>query len=96
MILVSLRPTAQRDLDEIWDYSADRWGLDRADDYVLEIRSNITALPTSGHRQSSRDDLYPDLRQARTGAHLIFFLIGDQTFEVVRILHERRDAAALI
>jgi plasmid stabilization system protein ParE len=26
-----LTPRAQEDLDEIWDYMADRWGLDQAE-----------------------------------------------------------------
>ena len=27
-------PRAQSDLDEIWDYTADRWGLEQAETYT--------------------------------------------------------------
>ena len=32
-----LSPRAQADLDDIWDYSCERWGDDRAESYVRSI-----------------------------------------------------------
>jgi hypothetical protein len=32
-----LSPRAQADLDDIWDYTADRWGLDQAETYTRDI-----------------------------------------------------------
>ena len=29
-----LKPRAQADLDEIWDYTVDRWGIDQAETYL--------------------------------------------------------------
>jgi toxin ParE1/3/4 len=33
-----LSPREQTDLDEIWDYSADTWGIDQADSYTRDQR----------------------------------------------------------
>jgi toxin ParE1/3/4 len=30
-------PRAQRNLDEIWDYSAATWGIDQAEAYIRQI-----------------------------------------------------------
>jgi plasmid stabilization system protein ParE len=32
-----LSPRAQRDMVEIWDYTAENWGDDQAESYVLAI-----------------------------------------------------------
>jgi plasmid stabilization system protein ParE len=31
-------PRARRDIEEIWEYSVDQFGLDRADRYLRDIR----------------------------------------------------------
>lgn len=56
--------------------------------------ARIDALKTDGHRARSADDLYPGLRQTTVASHHIFFLIDDEGIDVVRLLHERMDAAA--
>ena len=32
-----LSPRAESDLDEIWDYTAERWGLDQTETYTRDI-----------------------------------------------------------
>jgi len=39
-----LTPRAQADLDDIWDYTADRWGLDQADTYTRQLWKDIAAV----------------------------------------------------
>jgi toxin ParE1/3/4 len=39
-----LSPRAQSDLDEIWDYTAQRWGARQAERYVRLIGAVIQAL----------------------------------------------------
>jgi toxin ParE1/3/4 len=43
-----LSPAARVDLERIWDYTVDRWGAERAEEYVREIQraSNGAALPS--------------------------------------------------
>ena len=92
---IVVRPLAQRDLDEIWDYTIERWGIDQANRYILEIRRAIDGLPGSASRHSDASHLHPGLRKAKAGAHLVYFF-GGGSIEVVRILHSRRDADALL
>jgi plasmid stabilization system protein ParE len=39
-----LSPRAESDLDEIWDYTADRWGLDQAETYTRQLWERIEAV----------------------------------------------------
>jgi toxin ParE1/3/4 len=96
-VKITLRPLAQRDLDEIWDYSADRWGVDQANRYLSEIRDAIGALAKTASLSSDAEYLHPGLRKTRSGAHLIyFFFFANEGIDVVRILHERRDVSNLL
>jgi toxin ParE1/3/4 len=91
---VTLRPGARGDLANIWSYSAERWGTDQADTYVAEIRSKIAMSADNPNLGSDAGELYPGLRRAKAGSHLIYYLASDTLLDVVRILHFRRDAEA--
>jgi toxin ParE1/3/4 len=39
-----LSPRAQTDLGDIWDYTADRWGLDQAETYTRDQKSNASLI----------------------------------------------------
>jgi plasmid stabilization system protein ParE len=39
-----LSPRAQADLEEIWDYSVEIWGTDRAEHYVRKRPTNTDEL----------------------------------------------------
>lgn len=46
-----LSPRAQADIENIWDYSANRWGPEQAEMYVREIWRRIKKIasrPTMG------------------------------------------------
>jgi toxin ParE1/3/4 len=92
---INLRRRAQADLDAIWDYTYDRWGVEQADFYVQEIRRTIEQLARDVPVSSDVGHLHRGLRKARAGSHLVYFFEGEQ-LDVVRILHERQDAASLI
>jgi toxin ParE1/3/4 len=86
------RPAAVRDLDRIWTWTADRWGVARAERYLRAIRDPCTALATGDHSGTDASEIRPGYRKARAGRHVLFHrLQPDGTVEVVRILHERMD-----
>ena len=88
-----LRPRAVRDIEDIWSYTADRWGAAQAERYVRAIRDACAALASGGHAGTDASDVLPGYRKVRAGRHVVFFRRGpDGSVEVVRILHERMDA----
>ncbi len=89
---VVIRPEAAVDIEDAADYTAEQWGRDQARRYIGDIRKAIERLPIDGLRYPEETAAYPGLRRMRSGHHFIFFLIDDDKVDVVRVMHERRDA----
>jgi toxin ParE1/3/4 len=84
----ALTPAARRDLAEIWFYTADQWGVEQADAYVLRIESDLSGAATGSPLVRAFDDKW----RIKSGHHACFFRkFEGGTIEVIRILHERMD-----
>ena len=89
--LVSLE--AQQDLDDIWDYTEERWGETQAERYASELKASVEAL-ASGKRQGRPcDQIRPGLFKLACGSHVVFYKQTRTAVTVVRILHQRMDFA---
>jgi toxin ParE1/3/4 len=88
---VSYLPAADADLVGIWHYTAEEWGVERADRYVTEIRKRIEGLTTGATASRSADDVRKGLRRAISGRHVVFFRESGARIEVVRVLHQSMD-----
>jgi toxin ParE1/3/4 len=86
-----LSPRAQADIDEIWDYSADRWDIDQANRYIAQIRRAIETIATDPRRGRSCDELRRGYRRFSVGSHVLFFRIVGGQLDVVRVLHQSVD-----
>lgn len=87
---VRLSPAAQRDLDEIWDYSEENWGLRKAQNYVEAIRDTLTAVAT-GKRNKNPVSVSEGYFKCAVGSHMVFYRTGVNSLDVIRILHSRMD-----
>lgn len=90
-----LTRAAMADLDEIWDYSSKTWGPDLAEAYVADIFAcfdRAVAMPESGR---DRSVLVPGARSLTTGRHLVFYRQIKSAVVILRVVHERRNWAAL-
>lgn len=88
---IAFSPAAEADIEGIWDYSADRWGLDQADIYADAIRDACYAL-AKGTKQGRPANILPDVQQYLCGSHVVYFLDYPDHLDVIRILHQRQDA----
>ena len=86
-----LSPRAQQDIEDIWDYTADRWDADQADQYTRGIQSAIEAAADNPQRGRPCDDVRPGYFKLFAGSHAIFYRLRRGTLDVVRILHGRMD-----
>ena len=71
-----LSPRAQADLDDIWDYTEDRWGRGQAERYVRELQSAIEVVARDPKRARACDDLRAGYRRFSVGSHVVFVLLG--------------------
>lgn len=86
-----LRPAAERDLEEIWRFSNERWGPDQADRYIVQIVDCFVALGGEFPPGQPCDDIRPGYRKARVGSHIVFYRSAGADLEIVRILHQSMD-----
>ena len=87
----ALTPRARRDLEDIWKYSAARWGLDQADDYVRALISVVRRIAKDPPSAKACDDIRKGYRRRPSGSHMLFVRIEVDQLVVVRILHQRMD-----
>ena len=91
MPLARLSPAAEADVDEIWDYSKERWGPSQADRYVRDLEATCAGIAEDRVSSLSAEDIRPGYRKAVCGSHMIYFRQGGDHIEVVRILHQSMD-----
>lgn len=88
---ISFTPRAERDIDEIFEYTADRWGHAQAEDYIGKIRARCAAIASGALVGRGASDIRPGYRRLWVGAHVIFYRAAQDRIEIIRILHARMD-----
>jgi toxin ParE1/3/4 len=94
MIGFVLSPAAKADIEDIWDYTVNRWGLDQAAHYLRLINTACEELAQGKRLSRSADDVRPGYHRAAAESHIIFFRRMDTgVLDIIRILHQRMDIA---
>jgi len=88
---LALRPRAVRDLEDIFNYSADLWGTQRAVLYLRGLQAGMERLLQFPELGRVIDDVKPGARLLPAQSHLILYRIGSGKIDVIRILHRRMD-----
>jgi toxin ParE1/3/4 len=65
-----LSPLAQADIDDIWDYSADRWNEDQAQRYIEDIRRAVETVARDPRRGRSCDQIRRGYYKFSVNAHI--------------------------
>ncbi len=97
MTIYRLLRDAERDLVEIGNFAAERWGETRSRDYLLEIRSALDRLSANPMLGSRRDRLPPTMLAYPAASHRIYYRIAaGGRVEVIAILHPAMDTVRRI
>jgi toxin ParE1/3/4 len=86
-----LRPRAQRDLEEIWTYTARTWSPAQAETYVRHVQHSCGMIAVDPRLGRSCDDIRAGYRKFRSGSHFLFYRPIKDGVEIVRILHFSMD-----
>jgi toxin ParE1/3/4 len=89
---VILRPAAREDLRDIWIYGRDTWGEAAADRYFGDLTVAIDRLADHPLSAPVSAELGKGYRRLVCAAHVVFYVVNAQGVEVVRVLHQSRDA----
>jgi toxin ParE1/3/4 len=90
---VELSPDAEQNYDDILLYSVLNWGETQMQIYQVALDRAIETLAEFPEAGARRDRLFPGCRIRPVEHHVIYYPIKPVAVEVVRILHERADAA---
>ena len=90
MTRVTYSPAAITDIDGIWDYTAETWGLDQADRYTDGIRDACNDL-SAGVKHGRAVDVRDGYLKYAVGKHIVFFVRAGDGVAVIRVLHQRMD-----
>jgi toxin ParE1/3/4 len=92
MAKVILRQKAIDDLNDIWDYTFEKWSEKQADKYYAIIKLACNAIGENPDIGKEYDGISTNLLGLKSGKHILFYqVISDERIEVIRILHEQID-----
>lgn len=83
---------AARDLEEIEDYTARKWGDKQAEKYLKEILQAFKKLSANPSPGRARADIPPAFLIYEVGSHVIIYRYNHQ-LEILNILHPAMDIA---
>ena len=86
-----LRPAATQDLESIWIYTTEQWGIEQAHRYTDELTKAFKLLANNPEQGGACDEIREGYRRYRVGRHVIYYRIADYGVDVVRVLHGRMD-----
>lgn len=84
-------PEARGDLDRIWDYIAERAGIDTAEEFIWRFYESFCSLASSPAAGVVVRD-FPDgeMRKFPMGNYLIYYRAVRAKILIVRVLHGKR------
>ena len=88
-----LSKRAQNDLDALFDHTAGKWGLQQALHYSNLIEAACADLAKAPKLAQDCSFIRPGYRRRGVESHVIYFRTTPWGIAVIRILHQRMDAA---
>ena len=92
MAKVILRQKAIDDLNNIWEYTIEKWSEKQADKYYATIKFACKEIGENPDLGKEYFGINRNLLGLKSGKHIVFYhLISENEIEVIRVLHERMD-----
>jgi toxin ParE1/3/4 len=92
MAKVTLLRKAIDDLNDIWEYTFEKWSENQADKYYESIKFACKEIGSNPKIGKDYAEISKNLLGTKSGKHIIFYrIISEKEIEVIRILHERMD-----
>lgn len=86
-----IRQSVYDELEQIWLYSLENWGIEQADQYTRELMSRFQWLADNPKAGRARDDIKPGYYCFPQGAHLVFYRMLDDTVDILGVPHQSMD-----
>ena len=86
-----LQPKAEKDLEKIWHYSADKWDIIQANKYIDNLVNTFQLIAENPQISREYTEFKPCVRIHPHRKHLVIYIIKEQQILIVRILHSSMD-----
>jgi toxin ParE1/3/4 len=86
-----LSPKAKSDLSNIWDYSLDTWGTEKAEIYLRKLWSDMQRCADNPEIASKANIVRQGYRKMVSGSHVVYLKEIEGGINVIRVLHQRMD-----
>lgn len=86
-----LRSLAQDDLESIWLYTYEQWGVSQADTSLNTLINRFEWLADNASLGKPRNDVKQGYYCFPEGMHLIFYILKGKQIEIIGIPHQRMD-----
>jgi len=87
----TLRQLAENDLEQIWLYTLQEWGIGQADKYIRTMISRFEWLSENSQMGKRRKDIKPGYYSFPEGSHVIFYTLTGYGIDIIGIPHQRMD-----
>jgi toxin ParE1/3/4 len=81
---------AKKDLQNIWDYTTQKWSESQAEQYILQLKSALSQIclqPNLARHYQTKKGI--DYLRFQINSHFIFFRIENEMLYITRILNQR-------
>ena len=82
---------ALKDMDEIWEYTAEHWSKQQANKYYKEIIDVIEKICNKSVMGTGIDEVKKGHKRVNIRSHMIIYKIQNNTVFIDRILHQKMD-----
>jgi toxin ParE1/3/4 len=87
----ALRELARADLEAIWIYILEQWGVEQAERYLRGLFDCFEELAANPGLDRDRDDVKAGYRSFPQGRHVVFYVIASVGIEVIGVVHQSAD-----
>ena len=84
----SIRALARVDLEEIWLFTFEEWGLEQADKYLNSLFSRFEWLSENPYTGKDRKDIKSGYYCFPEGMHLVFHTMTECGIDIIGIPHQ--------
>ena len=92
MAAYRLTRRAATDLEAVFAYTAEQFGVEQARSYLGGLHGCCERLADRPRLGRSAESLTPGLRRYEFRSHVVFYIGRSEGVVIVRVLHERMDA----
>ena len=86
-----LSQEADQDLDDIFDFTEEKYGFDQAIEYLSGLKETFKMIVKNSEIGKRREEIKVGLRGFVKSSHIIFYRIDGTFIRIVRVLHGSRD-----